>query len=140
MNPRQEAVKKTIDYIEKHIEQEMELDKIARHAGYSKFHLNRIFTEETGTTIHKYLQLRRLTLAAEKLAKTEIPIAQIACEAGYSSQQAFSLAFKKTYLYPPKLYRDMGIFTPKQNKIDADSRFCLYQYHGFMNTVKEMAA
>lgn len=108
MNPNLEAVKKTIDYIEKHVEQEMDLDEIARHAGYSKFHLNRIFAEETGTTIHKYLQLRRLAIAAKKLADTEIPIAQIAYEAGYSSQQAFSLAFKKTYFYPPKLYRNMG--------------------------------
>ena len=118
LNPNQEAIKKVIDYIEKHLDEEMELDNIARHAGYSKFHLNRIFTEETGTTIHKYLQLRRLTIAAEKLAKTEIPVAQIAYEAGYHSQQAFSLAFKKIYLYPPKLYRNMGIFAPKQNRME----------------------
>ena len=118
LNPNQEAIKKVIDYIEKHLDEEMELDNIARHAGYSKFHLNRIFTEETGTTIHKYLQLRRLTIAAEKLAKTKIPVAQIAYEAGYHSQQAFSLAFKKIYLYPPKLYRDMGIFAPKQNRME----------------------
>ncbi|MDE5801327.1 MAG: AraC family transcriptional regulator [Lachnospiraceae bacterium] len=118
LNPNQEAIKKVIDYIEKHLDEEMELDNIARHAGYSKFHLNRIFTEETGTTIHKYLQLRRLTIAAEKLAKTDIPVAQIAYEAGYHSQQAFSLAFKKIYLYPPKLYRNMGIFAPKQNRME----------------------
>ena len=118
MNPNQETIKKVIDYIEKHLDEKMELDNIARHAGYSKFHLNRIFTEETGTTIHKYLQLRRLTIAAEKLAKTDIPVAQIAYEAGYHSQQAFSLAFKKIYLYPPKLYRNMGIFAPKQNRME----------------------
>ena len=118
LNPNQEAIKKVIDYIEKHLDEEMELDNIARHAGYSKFHLNRIFTEETGTTIHKYLQLRRLTIAAEKLAKTDIPVAQIAYEAGYHSQQAFSLAFKKIYLYPPKLYRNMGLFAPKQNRME----------------------
>ncbi|MBD5480885.1 MAG: helix-turn-helix transcriptional regulator [Lachnospiraceae bacterium] len=118
LNPNQEAIKKVIDYIEKHLDEEMELDNIARHAGYSKFHLNRIFTEETGTTIHKYLQLRRLTIAAEKLAKTDIPVAQIAYEAGYHSQQAFSLAFKKIYLYPPKLYRNVGIFAPKQNRME----------------------
>ena len=121
MNPNQEAIKKVIDYIEKHLDEEMELDNIARHAGYSKFHLNRIFTEETGTTIHKYLQLRRLTIAAEKLAKTDIPVAQIAYEAGYHSQQAFSLAFKKIYLYPPKLYRNMGIFAPKQNRMEMEA-------------------
>ena len=44
MNLNQEVIKKVIDYIEKHLDEEMELDNIARHAGYSKFHLNRIFT------------------------------------------------------------------------------------------------
>ena len=33
---------------------------------YSKFYLNRVFTEQTGITIYKYLQNRRLTIAAEK--------------------------------------------------------------------------
>lgn len=139
MNPNQEAAKKVIDYIEKHLDQEMDLDKIARHAGYSKFHLNRIFTEETGTTIHKYLQTRRLTVAAQKLTTTEIPVAQIAYEAGYHSQQAFSLAFKRLYLYPPKLYRDMGVFAPKQNRIELDG-FRLHGYCKFTSISKEMAA
>lgn len=88
MNPNKEITKNVIDYIERHLELKMDLDRIAKYAGYSKFHLNRIFTEETGTTIHKYLQLRRLTIAAEKLATTEISIAQIAYEAGYNSQQS----------------------------------------------------
>lgn len=139
MSPNQEAAKKVIDYIEKHLEQEIDLDRIARHAGYSKFHLNRIFTEETGTTIHKYLQMRRLTVAAKKLTTTEIPVAQIAYEAGYHSQQAFSLAFKRLYLYPPKLYRDMGVFAPKQNRIEIDG-FRLHGYRQFTNTIKEIAA
>ena len=41
-------VKKVIDYIEDNLENEIDLDKIAENIGYSKFHLNRIFTEETG--------------------------------------------------------------------------------------------
>ena len=52
--------------------------------------LNRVFTEQTGVTIYKYLQNRRLTVAAEKLVKTNEPITQIAYEAGYGTQQSFS--------------------------------------------------
>lgn len=36
---------------------------------------------------------------------------------GYSSQQAFSLAFKRAYLCSPKVYRDRGIFIPRQNRL-----------------------
>ena len=140
MNPNKEITKNVIDYIERHLELKMDLDRIAKYAGYSKFHLNRIFTEETGTTIHKYLQLRRLTIAAEKLATTEISIAQIAYEAGYNSQQSFSLAFKKLYLYPPKLYRNIGDFAPKQNRIEMSADFRLNRNRKFKNIIKEIAA
>ena len=99
------------------MEEEINLDNISKNIGYSKFYLNRIFAEYTGITMYKYLQNRRLTVAAEKLVKTDKPIMEIAYEAGYDTQQSFSFAFKQIYLYPPKIYRDMGIFMPKQNRI-----------------------
>lgn len=117
MKDKKEVVRKVIDYIEKNLDKEINLDKISKNVGYSKFYLNRIFTSYAGITIYKYLQNRRLAVAAEKLVKTDKPIMQIAYEAGYDTQQSFSFAFKQAYLYPPKIYRDMGIFIPRQNKI-----------------------
>ena len=66
MKDQKEVVKKVIDYIEKNLEKEINLDNISKNIGYSKFYLNRIFTEYTGITMYKYLQNRRLT-ATEKL-------------------------------------------------------------------------
>lgn len=139
MKEQKEIVRKVIDYIERNLEKEINLDQIAGSIGYSKFHLNRIFTAHTGTTIYQYLHNRRLTVAAEKLVKTEQPIAQIAFEAGYDSQQAFSYAFKKIYLVPPKFYRQRGSFRPKQNKI---SMCCsnIHKCHIWIANIKEIAA
>lgn len=117
MKDQKDVVNKVIDYMEKNMEEKINLDNISKNVGYSKFHLNRIFVEHTGITIYKYLQNRRLTIAAEKLVKSNKPIAQIAYEAGYDTQQSFSFAFKQIYLYPPKAYRDIGIFMPKQDRI-----------------------
>lgn len=117
MKEQKEIVKKVIDYIEENLDKEISLDNISKEIGYSKFYLNRIFTKHTGITMHKYLQNRRLTVAAQKLVKTDKPIVQIAYEAGYDTQQSFSFAFKQVYLYPPNLYRNIGIFHPKQDKI-----------------------
>ena len=138
MKGQKEVVKKVIDYIEKNLEKEINLDNISKNIGYSKFYLNRIFTEYTGITMYKYLHNRRLTVAAEKLVKTDKPIIQIAYEAGYDTQQSFSFAFKQIYLYPPKIYRDMGIFMPKQNQIS----MCGFYFfnHKFIAQVKEIAA
>ena len=140
MKDQKEIVKKVIDYIEKNLEKEISLEDISKNIGYSKFHLNRIFTAYTEITMYKYLQNRRLTVAAEKLVRTDKPITQIAHETGYDSQQSFSFAFKQLYLYPPKVYRNIGIYIPKQNRIS----MC-YSYVSnckFMtgNRIKEIAA
>ena len=139
MKDQKEVVKKVIDYIERNLEEEINLDNISKNIGYSKFYLNRIFTEYTGVTIYKYLQNRRLTVAAEKLVKTDKPIMQIAYEAGYDTQQSFSFAFKQVYLYPPKIYRDIGIFTPKQNRISMCYSYIPKSYK-FIAKIKEIAA
>ena len=52
-----------------------------------------------------------------KLAETKQPIVEIAFEAGYSSQQAFTRSFRCTYICTPQQYRRIGIFTPKQSRI-----------------------
>ena len=115
MKEQKEVVKKVIDYIEENLEKEINLDNVAKNIGYSKFYLNRIFAEHTGITIYKYLQNRRLTIAAEKLVKTDKTIMEIAFESGYDTQPSFTFAFKQAYHYPPKIYRNIGIFMPKQN-------------------------
>lgn len=140
MEQQKEIVQKIINYIEENIEKEINIDKIAKSVGYSKFHLNRIFSKCTGITIYKYLQSRRLTIAAEKLIKTNEPITQIAYEAGYDSQQAFSFAFKQLYVHPPKIYRNIDVFVPKQNKISLCGNFYSTKSILFINMYKEMAA
>ena len=140
MRFKKEVVKKIIDYVENNLEQEIDLDKIAQTIGYSKFHLNRMFTEETNITIYKYVQIRRLTVAAEKLVKTNTPIVEIAYDAGYHSQQAFSLAFKQIYLYPPKIYRDRGIFVPKQQKISMSGLVYSKKIYLFAKRMERRAA
>lgn len=111
------VVEKIVDYIEKHLDEELSLDKIAKELNYSKFYIARTFSEKTGKTIYKYIQGRRLTLAAQKLVETEKPIIEIAYEAQYNSQQAFTLAFHQSYLCSPQIYRKNGIFYPKQLRI-----------------------
>lgn len=108
------VIKKVASYIEQHIEEDLSLDKIAKALSYSKFYIARVFVEETGCTVYKYIQGRRLTLAAKKLVETRKPIVDIAYEAHYNSQQAFTLAFGKLYQCTPQSYRKQGVFYPKQ--------------------------
>ncbi|BCN29474.1 helix-turn-helix transcriptional regulator [Anaeromicropila herbilytica] len=98
------------DYIDKHLEEELNLNCIAEKVGYSKYHLSRIFAKEVGCTMHQYIKNKRLDHAANCLAKTQMPIVEIAFRSGYDSQQAFTYAFKQIYLVSPQIYRKRTTF------------------------------
>ena len=115
------VIHKIIDYIEEPLEEDLSLDKLAENLNYSKFYIARVFMEKTGTSIYKYIQGRRLTLAAQKLVETKKPIIDIAYEAHYNSQQAFTLAFHQLYLCTPQVYRKNGIFNPMQMRLKVTS-------------------
>lgn len=120
----EKVLEKVVCYIDEHIEEDLSLDKIAGALHYSKFYMARTFAEQAGCTIYKYIQGRRLTTAAMKLVQTQKPIIDIAYEAHYNSQQAFTLAFSRLYQCTPQAYRKKGVFYPKQTKIT----LCAQQY------------
>ena len=125
-------VEKIIEYIEKNLDADLTLDKISKNLCYSKFYIERVFLEKTNCTIYKYIQGRRLTLAAGKLVGTDKAIIEIAYEAGYSSQQAFNYAFRKLYFCTPQTYRKNGTFYPIQEKINIKSTFYCLSCSSFM--------
>lgn len=114
--------KRTLLYVENNLDKELSLEKIAKKLNYSKFYIARTFKDNTGITLHKYIQRRRLDEAARKLTETNYPIVEIAFEAGYRSQQAFTNAFRYLYNCTPQEYRRIGIFIPKQNRIHMKKR------------------
>lgn len=102
------VAEKVISYVENHPERELSLGEIAGELHYSKYYMARAFRKSTGITLHKYIQGRRLDEAARKLAQTGQPIIEIAFDAGYGSQQAFTQAFRVEYLCTPQEYRRRG--------------------------------
>ncbi|EII6768587.1 TPA: helix-turn-helix transcriptional regulator [Clostridioides difficile] len=105
-----------IDYIEENLTENLNLDKIADIANYSKYHLHRMFTNIVGCTIHQYIQRRRLTEAARQLIFTDKYIIDIAITAGYSTHQSFTLAFRNLYKESPQVYRNKDEFYPIQQR------------------------
>ncbi len=114
---RNPMIEKLLLYIEENLDKDLTLDSLAKELSYSKFYIARTFLEDTGITLYKYIQGRRLSEAARKLVETEKPIAWIAYEACYNSQQAFTLAFRKAYLCSPQIYRKNKVFYPKQSSL-----------------------
>ncbi|MDU6435508.1 MAG: helix-turn-helix domain-containing protein [Pantoea sp.] len=84
-------------WLESHLDQPLSLDNVALKAGYSKWHLQRMFKDVTGHAIGAYIRARRLSKAAVALRLTSRPILDIALQYRFDSQQTFTRAFKKQF-------------------------------------------
>ena len=115
-------ITRIVDYIETHLEDKLDLDSLAREAGYSKYHLHRMFASIVGFTVHSYVQRRRLTEAARLLIFSDKPIIEIALFAGYETQQSFSAAFKELFSRSPQALRKKRDFYPLQLKFTVDGK------------------
>ncbi len=99
------TIRDLLSWLERHLDQPLSLDNVAAKAGYSKWHLQRMFKEVTGQAIGAYIRARRLSKAAVALRLTSRPILDIALQYRFDSQQTFTRAFKKQFAQTPALYR-----------------------------------
>ena len=79
------AIEKTILFIESHLTASFTVEDAAREAGYSYYHLNRQFSAVLGESVGSYIKKRRLSHAARELIYTERRIIDIALDHGFES-------------------------------------------------------
>jgi AraC-like DNA-binding protein/predicted transcriptional regulator YdeE len=97
-----------IDYIEEHLEEDLEPGLVAAHARVSQWYFQRIFKGLTGETLKAYIRSRRLAHALSRLASSDAPILDISLSSGFESQAAFTRAFRDTFGVTPAKYRAIG--------------------------------
>lgn len=102
-------LQRAIDYIEDHLDGDLSTDLIAKVAGFSKWHFQMVFSSAVGDTLKEYIRKRRLTAAMVTLGTTERRIIEIALEAGFESQEAFTRAFKTMFGKTPGDCRNEGV-------------------------------
>lgn len=103
-----DEVRRGIDFIEERLAFELETAAVARAAGISHWHFQRIFKALTNETLKTYIRSRRLAVALEMLLSTERRIIEIALEAGFQSQESFTRVFKLAFGITPAAYRRRG--------------------------------
>ena len=65
-------------WLEGHLDQPLSLDNVAAKAGYSKWHLQRMFKEHTGYPLGEYIRVKKLKKSADRLTSTDEPILNVA--------------------------------------------------------------
>jgi len=96
-----------MDYIEQHLDEPINLNKIANIACFSPFHFHRIFTSLTGETLNAFIQRIRIEKAAQQLKNDEsLSISEISSQCGFSSTSVFSRTFRKYFGLTAKEFRE----------------------------------
>lgn len=100
-----DKIQEIITYINKNLDSNLAIEKLAKIAYLSKFHLMRKFKTATGYSLHQYIKSKRLLLARD-LLKTNLSITAISSEVGFSDYSTFSRAFKEMFKTSPRDYRN----------------------------------
>lgn len=96
-----EKMNGAMEYIEEHLDGEVDYAELARRIGCSEYHLSRMFPFLTGESLSLYIRRRRMTRAALELRGGEEDLLGLAVKYGYSSVDAFSRAFREVHGVPP---------------------------------------
>lgn len=98
-------VVKCKNYISRHRNKKIILNEIADYIGISKSHLSKLFFEDEGVSIHKYILNMRLEMGSNLLKNSDESLTDIAEYLCFNSQSHFGKLFKEKYGITPNEYR-----------------------------------
>lgn len=99
-------LRRTIAYIQDHLEQALSLSTLAAVAQTSPAHFARLFKQATGRTPHQYVITCRMAYAKRLLVETDMPLSEIAPQVGCADQSHFTALFGKHVSMTPQVYRN----------------------------------
>jgi AraC-like DNA-binding protein len=104
-------LRRALEFMSDNCGRELSLAEIAGAAFLSEFHFARLFKKITGATPHAYLASLRIERARRLLAESDLPIADVGAEVGYTSQSHFTKIFREATGMTPKAFRDAAVKT-----------------------------
>ena len=89
-------VRQWLQYIEAHLAEDLDVDTLAEAFYISKYHMMRLFHQETGFTVHSYLSHRRL-LYARELMNGGMRATEACYRCGFRSYSSFTRSYAKYF-------------------------------------------
>lgn len=99
-------VRRTVDYIYRNLNQSLTLEMAAEHEKLNPSYLSKLFAREMKIPIKAYILQAKISTAQNILIFSDFPISEIAASLGFSSQSAFTAAFRKLTGMTPFRYRN----------------------------------
>ena len=103
------ALRRARDLIDRDFGEPLDLDLMAREAGYSRFHFARQFAATYGETPRAYLTRRRIERAKTLLRTANLSVTEVCFLVGFSSLGSFSSRFRELVGQSPTEYRNAAV-------------------------------
>lgn len=94
-------------YIKKNYKKPITLEEVSSYAGFNATYFSSLFKKESGMNFLEYLSEVRMNRAKELLKETNMSVAVICGEVGYTDIKYFTKSFKKITGINPKDYRKL---------------------------------
>ncbi|MFI8262938.1 GyrI-like domain-containing protein [Streptomyces sp. NPDC085665] len=112
-----DRLNQAMEHIERHLDQAIDADELARIAATSEYHLRRMFSALAGMPLSQYVRRRRLTLAGAEVLAGKATLLDIAVRYGYGSGEAFARAFRAMHGIGPGEARRTGAELGSQSRM-----------------------
>lgn len=107
-NASEQQIKQATLFIRNNLSEPLQLRGVANYLHLSSRHLSRLFANTLGLPFSDYVRVERLKFAERLLAETDMPLKEIAREAGFQSIHHFTRRFCERNGLPPGKYREAG--------------------------------
>jgi transcriptional regulator GlxA family with amidase domain len=114
-----------VHIMEKHIDDPMPLEEVARRGSLSRRQMERLFAQHLSTTPRRYYLSLRLLKARQLIELTGMPVVDIAVACGFTSASHFSQCFRDHFKSLPSQLRKAPIAadgSPPASRTDAGNR------------------
>jgi len=100
---KSELIQDVLEFINKYYHENLSLDRIAGEFFVSKYHLSHEFNRVVGTSVYRYIVLKRLVIAKQMLGGG-VPPTDVYLNCGFRDYANFYRSFKTEYGISPKQY------------------------------------
>lgn len=100
-----DRIRKVMSYVEEHYKENISLQDVSDLLGISKEYFCRFFKKNMGISFLQYLNEVRLSHIYQGLMDTDLPVAELMEENGFSNQKLFNRSFKELYGCTPSSVR-----------------------------------
>ncbi len=114
-----ENIQKSLDFIEQHLKDDIDIHTVISQSGFSTTHFYRIFQAILGETVKDYIRKRRLSESAIDIVISDNRIIDIAFDYCFNSQEVFTRAFAQLFGITPGRYRERSRQVVLYEKVNA---------------------